>query len=411
MSYTRIYRLVPPHLRPIYFQYAKKIKNLFVKLKIKITEKQETARRGKNNFPPNAPVIVVGIFSSPTGIGQGARLMWDKMRKDRRLVEAVDVTSALGLPGGKKLEGVLDERAFQKLQPSTIVVHLNPPEFEKLYFKFPKKLRRNSKIIAYWAWELEIMPEEWRITAKLCDEIWVPSDFVAYSAIKMLEKNYVQKITVVPHHVAKTNLSNFQLLMRKKSARARYGFNEDDFIVGYSFAFSSVFSRKNPIAVIVAFQKAFSSDNFQGKKLLLRYRDGHVWPHGIKLLENEAKKDNRIILINANESKIDMDDFYDILNVYMSLHRSEGYGITLIEAANRGVKVITTGWWLAKDIENNENVIKISWKLIDVDDPQNVYNVCGARWADPDVNDASQKLHMLYCESKLPSGNKLLPLE
>jgi hypothetical protein len=401
MNNTGFYHIVPRILRPIYFKCALFTKKKFSMIKNFILISHEMARKGRNDFPPNASITIVGILSSPTGIGRGARLMWQEIKKGGRAVEAIDVTETLGMHMTEQLEGVADELAFHKLMPGPIIIHLNPPEFEKLYFKLPVRLRCASRIIAYWAWELELMPKSWRRAAKLCDEIWVPSDFVAMAAKRLLGPKAVQQIKVMPHPVVNEKRTWHQDQWTKNDIRARFGFSSEEFIMGYSFAFSSNFARKNPIAAIRAFQKAFPSDIYPTAKLIIRYRDGYVWPLGVKELQNEAKNENRLIIFDEKKMKISMEEFYSIIDVYISLHRSEGYGLTLMEAANRGIPVIATGWWLAEDISKHHKIIIANWSVVQVKDPQMVYIIPGANWAEPDIDDAANKLYSLYKEKTL----------
>jgi hypothetical protein len=86
--------------------------------------------------------------------------------------------------------------------------------------------------------------------------------------------------------------------------------------------------------------------------------------------------------------------------VYLSLHRSEGYGLNLAEAARVGTVVMTTGWGLAADIAKRPEVITIPWRLVPVDDPQRIYTEPGTHWAEPDHFAAAEQLHLLYAASR-----------
>ena len=90
-------------------------------------------------------------------------------------------------------------------------------------------------------------------------------------------------------------------------------------------------------------------------------------------------------------------DFFQIIDVYVSLHRSEGYGLTVAEAADVGIPALATGWWLPPDIAARPGVISVASHCVPVVDPQGVYTQkgSGAYWAEADIIDAAEKLRAL----------------
>src|SRR4051794_8438257 len=76
-----------------------------------------------------------------------------------------------------------------------LVVHLNPPDFEIALFLLGVS-GRSRRLIAYWAWELPIVPKSWRRAFRLVHEVWAPSAFVA-EAVK--GGGLRAKVRVVPH--------------------------------------------------------------------------------------------------------------------------------------------------------------------------------------------------------------------
>src|SRR5579859_8224872 len=113
-------------------------------------QRLESQRTGRNRFPADAAVTLIGLFASPSGIGQAARLMWRDMQRRGRAVTAVDVTATLHIPGGQRPEGVLDAMALETMAPGPIVVHLSPPLYEAVYFRLPHLLRQRARLIGYW---------------------------------------------------------------------------------------------------------------------------------------------------------------------------------------------------------------------------------------------------------------------
>lgn len=352
-------------------------------------------RRRPRDWLEDGPVLLVGLFASPTGLGQGARLMLADLERRGRRVTAVDVTRLLGLPGGQPPDGVADGRAVTGLPPGRVVVHLNPPLYATLFLRLPKAFRRASRMIGYWAWELDRVPEGWAHEMRLADEIWVPSDFVAGAVRTRLPAVGPPVVRVVPHAVDALPFGPRRTAADIAAARTRHGLPDTAFIAGFSFAMSSNYARKNPMAAVAAFQAAFPAGGATEACLVLRCNDADVWPPGFRELSAAAATDRRILLLDGKARRMPIGDLYLACDVYLSLHRSEGYGLNLAEAADLGTPVIATGWGLAADIAARPEVQQVGWRLVPVRDPQRAYTEPGAQWAEPDVADAAAKLRTL----------------
>jgi glycosyltransferase involved in cell wall biosynthesis len=395
-------RFVPAPLRPPLILAVDRLRGVANRAR----QRREPRRTGRNSFPPDAPVTLIGLFASPSGIGQAARLMWHDMQRRGRAVTAVDATASLGVPGGTPPEGVLDIAALATLAPGPIIVHLAPPLYEAVYFRMPCELRERARLIGYWHWELDRVPAAWLTGVALCDEIWVPSDFVAEAMRRLISPGGRPPVRVVPHAVDAIPLGPRKTIRRRNAARARHFLPEDAFVAGYSFSTSSNFARKNPLGAIAAFQAAFPADTAGDAMLLLRCHDMEVWPRGAAALAAAADADPRIVLIDGARRRVPMLDLYEAVDVYLSLHRSEGYGLTLAEAADLGTAVIATGWGLPADIAARPEVTSVGWRLIRVEDPQGIYTIPEARWAEPDISEAAAKLRALYAAKQ---GQGLCP--
>jgi glycosyltransferase involved in cell wall biosynthesis len=87
-----------------------------------------------------------------------------------------------------------------------------------------------------------------------------------------------------------------------------------------------------------------------------------------------------------------MADLYAEADVYISLHRSEGYGLTIQEAMLHGLPVIATGWSGNMEFMRGERCFVVPCTLVPAHDPQKNYGVPGAVWAEPDVRAAASIL-------------------
>lgn len=381
-------RFVPRRLRPPIQATVERIRPKVIALRLR-----NERRRPPGCFPADSRVVIVGLFSSPTGIGQGARLMWQDFRARGRDVTAIDVTRECGIPGGARPDGVHGLEALGNA-PVPIIVHLNPPLYAEVYLRLSRELRRRSRMIAYWAWELEIAPPDWRADLPAVDEIWVPSRFVAGAMAGLLGRGDHRRITVVPHAVMAAPFGPRKSRTDVVRARERHGLPADALIAACSFAMGSNYARKNPMGAIAAFQRAFP-DRAQDTRLILRCGDLETWPTGASELARAVRDDPRILLFDGARRSIPIGELYVVSDVYLSLHRSEGYGLNLAEAASVGTRVLATGWGLAEDIAALAEVETVEARLVPVVDPQGAYTGLGARWAEPDIADAAGKLRAL----------------
>lgn len=80
-------------------------------------------------------------------------------------------------------------------------------------------------------------------------------------------------------------------------------------------------------------------------------------------------------------------------DVLISLHRAEGFGLTVAEAMALGTPVIATGWSGNMDFMDATCALVVPSRPIAVDDPQGIYR--GQSWADPDVEAAAACLRRL----------------
>lgn len=390
-------RLVPQSLRPSVIRSIDAWQNIMLRARLRAEQAHLAANRSHPRMSAaDAPVTIIGLFSSTSGIGQGARLMWEDLKGRGHAVAAIDATGALHLPAGARPRGVLDPRALGELPPGPFIFHLNPPRAGAFYFKMPPPLRRRAKLIACWVWELEKMPETWRLDAAIFDEFWVPSDFVADALRRLLGAEERRPIQVVPYAVDAMSFGPRKTPEMSALARARHGLPPDAFLVGHSFSLSSGFARKNPLAAIAAFQTAFPAEAVCDARLLLRCSDKDAWRPGYAQMLAAAAADARITVLDSSTRRIPIGDFYYAIDAYLSLHRSEGYGLNLAEAARVGTPVIATGWGLAADIAKRPEVATVPWRLVPVEDPQGIYTEPGVHWAEPDVPAAAEQLRRHY---------------
>lgn len=231
----------------------------------------------------------------------------------------------------------------------------------------------------------------WQESPVYCDELWGPSLFVS-DALRHAMPSFSGNVRATPHAV---DAGPFPLTAseQRAEARAKYGLPNAAFVARLSFSMSPNFARKTPMGAIRAFQAAFPSD--PDVRLIIRCSHADEFRAGWNQLIAARDADQMIALIDADVQKLSIGDLYAAIDVYISLHRSEGYGLNLAEAAHTGAAVVAAGWGLAPDIAMRRQVVAIGCDLIRYEDPQGVYGAMQCRWAEPDIIQAAEALGRL----------------
>lgn len=324
-------------------------------------------------------VEVVGFFHSASGIAESARLCAQQLRQNGIPVRCTSVEKYF-----RKNETVA-WNFKDTAAPDNIgcrIIHLNPPMIPP--YAYLAGLGRFSSAfnIGYWAWELEQLPHEWVKATRYMNAIMTPSEFSSNSVRKSTSK----PVVTVPHPVAKGPLS--------EGMRRKLGLNESHFIVSMIFSYESAIERKNPFAAISAFKKAFPQTS--DVRLVLKTGKG-----GDQHIRNEIMEfighDERIIVIEDMWNKEDINALIAESDVYMSLHRSEGFGLTLAEAMLLGTAVVATDWSGNVDFCNRDNSFPVPYDLVPVKSEHAAFGELGNLvWAEADTDKAAEILQNIH---------------
>jgi glycosyltransferase involved in cell wall biosynthesis len=162
-------------------------------------------------------------------------------------------------------------------------------------------------------------------------------------------------------------------------------------IFAYGFDFGSTAARKNPMGVLEAFQQAFPQDAADPMAhrvgLMIktfpprRHKADYDW------LRARVAEDPRIHLVSGHLSREDLLRLYACCDVFVSLHRSEGFGRGLAEALQLGLHVIATDFGGNTDFCTGPLAHPVQFKRVPI--PRGAYPCAdGHDWAEPDLNHA-----------------------
>lgn len=334
--------------------------------------------RAQADAAPRPPVFVAGALSTASGLGQAARLCHDALKAAESPVFGVDLTSALMQP--KDVEFAFADGRDRK-GPGTFIIHVNSPLVPLAMLSLGRRFLREKYIIGYWAWELPETPRDWRHGVPCVHEVWVPSNFTASAVAPIVSPRPVR---VVPPPVA--------------ISAPPFGVSDPHqfrpFTVLTFFNAKSSITRKNPQAAIAAFRQAFGSD--PGTRLIVKAT------HLDTILQAAYIRDlcsaPNIVLNEAITDAAALDALYTQADLVLSLHRSEGFGLTLAEAMLRGLPVIATDWSGSVDFVTEACGIPVPCRLVPAEDPQRSYHYPEMHWAEADVPAAAAALVALRAD-------------
>lgn len=241
--------------------------------------------------------------------------------------------------------------------------------------------RRN---IGQWYWELERFPVRWHAEFDFYDEIWAASAFCAeaFAAVSPVPVRRVPYPFEIRH---------------VGPERVRLGLPEEDLLVLVTFDFHSVVERKNPGAAARAFREAFRADD----RATLVVKTIHSAAHPEERVRFAAELEGlRAIWIESHWSGRDMEALFASCDVYLSLHRSEGLGLGLMQAMAAGKVAIGTGWSGNMEFMRPGNSVPVGFDLVELERDYGPYEA-GNRWAEARVDEAAEALRAVFADGAL----------
>jgi glycosyltransferase involved in cell wall biosynthesis len=336
-----------------------------------LTEHQRELKRGE----PLEGVNILSHFCNPSGIQQAA--LWAKAALERAGLR----TSCRDVPVPRRvLPSDREQWLGQEIYPITILTQAATPYFESGYERSGLLPRENGYRIAYWAWELETVPDEWVEVAGLVDEIWSPTRFVA-DAMRA-------RMPCPVHHI----LPGVEVGPVEKVARSSLNIPEDHFVFLFMFDLHSQVHRKNPGAVFRAFREAFREDD--KATLVIKTTGGDIHSTDLELVRKTIGGPN-VILRDKLMSRAQAYGLIAMADCFVSLHRSEGFGLGLAEAMLMAKPVIATGYSGNLDFMNRNNSLLVDYELVEIKEDRPIYTR-GNFWAEPSIKQAAVYMRDVY---------------
>jgi glycosyltransferase involved in cell wall biosynthesis len=217
----------------------------------------------------------------------------------------------------------------------------------------------------------------------MVNEMWAPTRFIEQMLRNSAPSNV--KISYVPLPVTRPEID-------ASLSRAHFGI-DDRFMFLFAFDFMSVMKRKNPVGLVEAFIQAFPVGS--GAQLVIKAINGDKRPEERAELLAAASQHSDITVMDTYLSRVETSSLMNLADCYVSLHRSEGLGLTLSEAMSHGTPVIATNYSGNIDFMDETNSYLVSWDRVPVGENAEGY-AADATWAEPNNNEASQLMRFVF---------------
>lgn len=337
------------------------------------------AKDGRTPFHPETypmGINFIGDVRAEIGLGQSARLVVNELEQTD-----MDYTIyQLDMDGNLRAEDhSCDEKITQTTPYGINLFHINPYELGIAYTNLGKEVWSQRYNIAFWLWELEEFPEEWKSCFPLVDEVWTPSEFTSESIRKVIDV----PVKTIPYHVTahtdeQYNRGYFHLPEEKVLYLAMYDCN-------------STMDRKNPMGVIKAYKEAFTTDD-TNVGLVLKVNNAEE--ADLRILKAELKDYPNIYYVTDVLTKIEVNSLIACVDVFVSLHRAEGFGLVMAEAMLNHTACIATNWSSNTEFMNEAVACMVPYTIIEIA-KSNVQYKKGYHWAEPDVHVTSDYMKRL----------------
>jgi hypothetical protein len=235
--------------------------------------------------------------------------------------------------------------------------------------------------IGAWAWELQTFPPRWYDRFAFYDEIWATTSFVAdaFATIAPIP------VVCIPPVLTPPDLGS------RERGRALLGAG-DDFVFLFTFDFHSHVERKNPLGVVSAFRRAF--DASEPVRLVLKSVNAASDPAARDAL-SAGVDERQVQLRDGYWTAEEMRDLVAGCDAYVSLHRSEGTGLTITDAMAHGKPTIATDWSGNTDFMTVSNSFPVRYELTTLTESVGPYEQ-GGTWAEPSLEHAAELMRHVY---------------
>ena len=324
---------------------------------------------------PKPGVNLVGFLEAESGLGEVARRLAAVLETTDVPLAPISYRGTLGRQRHPLELSLADDAPYD-----TNVICLSADDLTTFAGEVGSDFFAKRYSIGVWFWETNVFSSPERSATMFLDELWVASEYISQA--------------VVGRSTSPCMSSPF--LRSRPQVRSAPGPSSSCRTASRSCSSSTsgAASARTRRRVVDAFTRAFAPG--EGPILVLKSINGRDWkPHQLDRLLALAGGREDILFRDGYVSAEERDSYVAACDCYVSLHRSEGLGLTMAEAMACGKPVVATGYSGNLEFMSDENSYLVPYRLVDVPDTWWAH-APGARWAEPDVDAAARCLRTVW---------------
>jgi glycosyltransferase involved in cell wall biosynthesis len=255
-----------------------------------------------------------------------------------------------------------------------MVLHHEPKMYRQIYAAFPAVKRKF--VVGYAVWETTELPASYQQGVPYVQEIWTCSRF----CVEAFSRHH-ERVTLIPHVMARdTSCTDAD----RTFVREAIGYEPGRMYYLTITRFGD--PRKNADQLIAAF--LHQAGAMPEARLIVKVPRGDTVP---------VSDHPQVRFVGHVWTHAQINALYELADVYVSAHHSEGWGLTLSDAMMFGVPVLATGYSGNMEFMTADN----SWPVAFTEEHIRPEDCCRQfdrtmKWAYPSQDDLERQLVTLY---------------
>ena len=328
-------------------------------------------------------INVLGYINGEFGLGEAVRLNLKALKSVGVSVCEIDYESVKN-----------DKKINYSFDYSINLVQISLNDIDEFFCVITPDFFTNNYTILFIVWESEYIPEKLKKAVNLFNEVWTPSSYCKH----IFRKVYEGPIVTVPHPV-EVKLKPIQ------NHNSLIFFSEKKFSFLFIFNYHSSIERKNPFHLIEAFNKAF--EDTENVELIIKTSGSKDYRETEKRLHNSIRGNKNIKIIDVDLDRNNVDHLINNCDCYLSLHHSEGFGLTLAEAMYLGKPTLASNYSGNTEFMNQNNSYLVDCNIGEIENPDTNFS-SETIWGHPILEDTIDKMKMVYENKELRKEKSIL---